>query len=110
MAELVIVTKGIPTSPYPLGMNWVTIGRSEDNNFQIVEISVSSRHCEVRFRDNELTVRDLQSTNGTYIDGKKISEGVLRPGQKLRLGDVELQLDVSKPPAKVSSTPMRVAT
>jgi CheY-like chemotaxis protein len=105
MAELVIVTKGIPASPHPLGSHWVTIGRSEDNNFQIVENSVSSRHCEVRLHNDELIVRDLLSTNGTYIEGRKISEGVLKPNQKLRLGDVELELDITKPAAQEPPAP-----
>jgi CheY-like chemotaxis protein len=62
-----------------------------------VENSVSGRHCEVRVRGEELAVRDLLSTNGTFIGGQKITEGVVKPGQTLRLGEVELRFESSAP-------------
>ncbi len=57
----------------------------------------------VRLLGEELVVRDLQSTNGTFVDDKKISEGIVKPGQTLRLGEVELQLEASESaPAETS--------
>jgi CheY-like chemotaxis protein len=97
MAKLVVITKGLPASAFELGANWATIGRGDDNTFQIVEASVSTRHCEVRLKDDELVVRDLLSTNGTFIGGKKIVDGVLKTGETLRLGEVQLQFDASTP-------------
>jgi hypothetical protein len=76
-----------------------TIGRVEDNLFQIAEPSVSSHHCEVLLRGNDVVIKDLDSTNGTFINGEKIAERVLQPGQTLRLGNVELRLDTGAPPA-----------
>src|ERR1700690_1292985 len=61
--------------------------------FQIAEASVSSHHCEVHLRGDEVLIRDLNSTNGTFINGEKIAESVLKPGQTLRLGNVKLKLD-----------------
>ena len=49
------------------------------------------------WRTGNLVVRDLQSTNGTFVDGKTVNEAILRPGQILRLGDVELKLDLTTP-------------
>jgi CheY-like chemotaxis protein len=95
MAKLVVITKGMTASSHELGGSWVTIGRHDSNNFQIVEQSVSGRHCEVKLRGDELLVRDLQSTNGTFAAGQKISEGVLKPGQTLRLGEVELRFEAA---------------
>jgi CheY-like chemotaxis protein len=95
MAKLVVINKTLTTMSHELGEKWVTIGRHDGNVFQIAEISVSGRHCEVRLRDGELVVRDLQSTNGTFADGKKISEGVVKPGQMLRVGEVELRFENS---------------
>jgi len=63
-----------------------TIGRLEDNTFQIAEPSVSSHHCEVLLRGNQVLVRDLNSTNGTYVSGEKVAEATVKPGQILRLG------------------------
>ncbi len=76
-----------------------TIGRVEDNIFQIAEPSVSSHHCEVVLRGNEVIVIDLNSTNGTFVNGEKVSEGPLKPGQILRLGQVEMRLETDAAPA-----------
>ncbi len=95
MAKLFVVTKGLAVSSHELGGDWVTIGRSDGNNFQVVEPSISGRHCEVRAQGNELSVRDLLSTNGTFINGKKISEGVVKPGETLKLGEVEFRYEPS---------------
>ena len=106
MAKLVILTQGLPVTgrAHELNVDRTTIGRVEDNMFQIAEPSVSSHHCEVHLRGNEVLIRDLNSTNGTFINGEKITESVLRPGQTLRLGNVELRLDTGAPPATAPAT------
>ena len=76
-----------------------TVGRVEDNSFQIAEPSVSSHHCEVLLRGNDVIIKDLSSTNGTYINGEKISESPIKPGQILRLGQVEMRLETDAAPA-----------
>jgi len=80
-----------------------TIGRVEDNMFQIAEPSVSSHHCEVVLRGQEVVVRDLGSTNGTFINGEKVSESPLKFGQILRLGQIEMRLEPDVAPAPASS-------
>jgi CheY-like chemotaxis protein len=97
MSKLVVINPGLTGLSHELGARWVTIGRAERNVFQIVETSVSGVHCEVLLRGNELAVRDLRSTNGTFIDGRTVTEGVLKPGQTLRLGEVELRLEIAAP-------------
>jgi CheY-like chemotaxis protein len=97
MPKLVVTNKTLTVMAHELGDKWVTIGRHDGNTFQIVEASISGRHCEVRLRGEELVVRDLLSSNGTFVDDKKIIEGVLKPGQTLRLGDVEMKLEASIP-------------
>ena len=95
MARLVVISPATAGGPYELGQTWATIGRADGNTFQIADASVSGRHCEVRWRDGELVVRDLLSTNGTFAGGRKITEGVLRAGQTLRVGDVQLRFEAS---------------
>jgi pSer/pThr/pTyr-binding forkhead associated (FHA) protein len=97
MAKLVVITKGLAAASHELGEKWATIGRADGNDFQIAEASVSGRHCEVKLRGEELLVRDLQSTNGTFAAGQKISESVVKPGQTLRVGEVELRFENSAP-------------
>jgi hypothetical protein len=77
-----------------------TVGRIEENTFQVADPSVSSRHCEVLLRGTEVVVKDLNSTNGTFIEGQQISgEAVLKPGQILRLGQVQMRLESGTPAA-----------
>src|SRR5689334_10706218 len=99
MAKLVLLSAGMTGRTHELKVDKTTIGRVEDNTFQIAEPSVSSHHCEVLLRGSDIVVRDLNSTNGTYINGEKISESVLKPGQTLRLGQIEMRLETGAPAA-----------
>jgi len=93
---------------HDLKVDTTTIGRVEDNTFQINEPSVSSHHCEVLLRGSDVVVKDLNSTNGTFINGEKVTETVLKPGQTLRLGQIEMRLETDSPaptpPKKTDST------
>lgn len=90
---------------HDLKVDKTTIGRVEDNTFQIAEPSVSSHHCEILLRGSDVVVRDLNSTNGTFINGEKVTETVLKPGQVLRLGQIEMRLETDSTPASASAIP-----
>jgi predicted component of type VI protein secretion system len=93
MAKLVVLSEGFTGLTCELKADKTTVGRLEDNAFQIPEPSVSSHHCELTRRATDLLVKDLNSTNGTFINGEKVVEAVLKPGQILRLGQVEMRLE-----------------
>jgi hypothetical protein len=94
MARLVLLSEGFTGRAYELKVPTTTVGRVPDNAFEIPEASVSSHHAEIHLRGTEVVVRDLNSTNGTYIAGERITgEAVLRPGQILRLGTVDMRLE-----------------
>ena len=95
MARLVVIDNGHLGLSHELGKHWATIGRASDNSFQILQTSVSGHHCEVRFADEVLTVRDLRSTNGTFINEKPVAEGTVKVGESFRVGDVELKVEAS---------------
>src|SRR5437667_154152 len=103
MAKLVLLSAGMTGRTHDLKTDKTTIGRVEDNTFQISEPSVSSHHCEVMVRGNEVIVKDLNSTNGTYINGEKITESPIKPGQILRLGQIEMRLETDATPAPGAS-------
>ena len=112
MAKLVILNQGMTGRSFDLNVERTTVGRVEDNTFQIADASVSSHHAEVLLRGTEVVVRDLNSTNGTFINNEKISEATLKSGQTLRFGQVEIKLDDGKPvsaPAPVVSAPAPAA-
>jgi hypothetical protein len=75
------------------GMN--TIGRNPTNDFRIPEASVSSFHCELEISDAGVFVRDLQSTNGTFINDQPVDQAQLLANQVLQLGTVTLRLEAA---------------
>jgi hypothetical protein len=86
------------------GLN--TLGRNPTNDFRIPDPSVSSFHAEISVSEEVIRVRDLGSTNGTYIDDERMEEGVLLPRHVLRLGNVKLQLEeVAVVPVVQSAAP-----
>jgi pSer/pThr/pTyr-binding forkhead associated (FHA) protein len=94
MARLVILSEGFTGKACELTVDKTTIGRVDDNSFPIPEASVSSHHCEVLLRGGDIVIHDLNSTNGTFINGLQVTgEVVLKPGQILRLGQVEIRLE-----------------
>src|SRR3954447_3518579 len=73
------------------GLN--SLGSGSSNAIQIEHPTVSDVHCQIEISDESVTVRDLGSTNGTFVDDEPVQQAVLRPGQRLRLGEVELLLE-----------------
>src|SRR5580704_2424495 len=97
MSKLVILNQGMTGRTFELNIERTTVGRVEDNTFQIADGSVSSHHAEIVLRGSDIVIRDIGSTNGTFINNEKITEAVLKPGQTLRFGQVELKIDDGKP-------------
>jgi len=97
MPRLVILSEGFTGTAFDLKTPTTTVGRVEENNIHIPDASVSSRHCEIDLRGAEVFVRDLGSTNGTFIDGNQVQEGALKPGQILRLGQIDIRLESGAP-------------
>jgi len=90
MAKLLIETPGIESSLIELKLGVNRVGRDPDADFPILHPTVSSFHCELILKEDGVMIRDLESTNGTFVDGRQIRETRLSAGQRVRLGDVEL--------------------
>jgi predicted component of type VI protein secretion system len=104
MARLVLLSEGFTGRSYQLKVEKTTVGRVSDNAFEIPEASVSSHHAEILLRGNDVVVRDLNSTNGTFINSQQITgEAVLKPGQILRLGTVEMRLETGEAPTAMAA-------
>ena len=105
MAKLQVLSGSLAGQSYELKVETTTVGRVEDNAFQIADPSVSSHHCEILLKGGDVVVRDLNSTNGSFIHGEKITESVLKAGQRLKLGNVELRIDDGTPMPAPSTAP-----
>ncbi len=90
MARLVVKSNGFGDEVIELHLRVNRLGRSPENDFPIEHPSVSAFHCEVLLDPDQVTVRDCDSTNGTFVGGEQVKEARLLAGQTLCLGDVEL--------------------
>jgi pSer/pThr/pTyr-binding forkhead associated (FHA) protein len=95
MARLSVKTDGLNARLIDLKLGANRIGRHPDNDFTIDHSTISSIHCEMVLKDSGVILRDLESTNGTFVNGQKIREVELAPGQIVRLGDVELLVETT---------------
>ena len=99
MPRLVLLSEGFTGRSYELKAETTTVGRVSDNSFEIPEASVSSHHAELILKGADVLVRDLNSTNGTFINGERVTEAILKSGQILRLGTIEMRLETAVPAA-----------
>jgi pSer/pThr/pTyr-binding forkhead associated (FHA) protein len=67
-----------------------TIGRSPGAEFMIEAALVSRLHCQLIATEDTLQVRDLGSTNGTFVNGKRVKAAELHEGDRLSVGRLEL--------------------
>ncbi len=73
------------------------IGRGDDCHLRTQSDAVSRRHCVIRAAENEVTIKDLGSRNGTFVNGEQVSqEAVLLDGDHLRVGPLEFQVTVEQ--------------
>jgi pSer/pThr/pTyr-binding forkhead associated (FHA) protein len=73
-----------------------TVGRAPRSDFIVRAALVSRLHCRLSATDDRLEVVDLASTNGTYVNGKRITRAILGAGDRLRVGRVELTVELAR--------------
>lgn len=94
MFTVVITEKGGAQRRMDFDKNEVTIGRVQGNDIILPKGNVSKRHSRIVLKDNRFIVVDLKSTNGTYVNGRKITSPlVVKPGDKIYIGDFILTVD-----------------
>ncbi|MFB6241067.1 MAG: FHA domain-containing protein, partial [Gemmatimonadota bacterium] len=81
----------------------LVLGRALDTDVHLEDAHVSRRHCRIEATGEHLRVTDLESANGTFIDGTAVDQGRLQPGQTLRVGPFVLEChlgeDTSREPS-----------
>ena len=76
----------------------VTVGRLPDNKVHLEHASVSGHHAILKLNGLDYTIQDLESTNGTRINGERITQQKLRRNDSVRLGNIELLYDSEHQP------------
>jgi hypothetical protein len=81
---------------FGLGDAKVTIGREPGNTIALTQdTTVSRRHAEIEKRGDGFVIRDLGSSNGTFVNGARITEQTLNPGDEVQLGSSRFRFEVS---------------
>jgi DNA-binding NtrC family response regulator len=71
----------------------IRIGARRGNDVQLSDSKVSGLHCEIRVDDRGYRLRDLDSTNGTYVSGLRINDVYIQPGAQIALGGTRLKFE-----------------
>jgi len=90
MAKLIISLSDEETREFELDQEQITIGRRANNDVQIENLAVSGRHAKIITILNDSFIEDLNSTNGTYVNGVLVKKQVLRNGDEVTIGKNKL--------------------
>jgi pSer/pThr/pTyr-binding forkhead associated (FHA) protein len=76
-----------PLPPFPLpGEGTVTLGRSSSCELRLHDVDTSRRHAEILCAASGCRIRDLASTNGTFVNGERVKERELKAGDRIEIG------------------------
>lgn len=103
--NLVMFTPKGKRKDFPLTKSTTVIGRGEKCDLRVPVLSVSRRHCELTLTDDGLNIRDLGSSNGTYVNSERINEAELEAGDRLVVGPVVFTVQVDGDPEQIEPTP-----
>jgi Nif-specific regulatory protein len=85
--KLTIIAGHRKGESFQLSGKKITIGRVSSNDIALKDSSVSREHCLIYKQKNQFFINDLESLNGTFVNGKKAKNTLLRHGDKIHLGD-----------------------
>ena len=91
--HLIILYPQTQFKQIPLSKGTVTLGRGQDADIRLDDELVSRKHCTIGFDGVHVTVTDLGSTNGTFVDGQPIQAAVLDSDNRLQLGKMVLKVE-----------------
>jgi pSer/pThr/pTyr-binding forkhead associated (FHA) protein len=101
MKVVLVMFKDEERREFPLEDERTVIGRRQDCQLRIPTKDVSRQHCAVLVESDTLVAKDLGSSNGTFVNGKRIAESKLQPGDRLRVGPVTFVVQIDGKPAEI---------
>jgi pSer/pThr/pTyr-binding forkhead associated (FHA) protein len=110
MTHRLLVNPGTPQAwEIQLKSGQNRLGRGEQNDFKVNHPSVSGSHCEIVVSSAGVLLKDLGSTNGTFVNRAPVHEALLQTGQHLHLGGVEMLFEATGPAGDPSPVTAPVA-
>jgi len=90
-AKLILSLNQSVLGEYPLDKERITVGRKPDNDVQVDNLAVSGKHAAIITILNDSFLEDLDSTNGTFVNGKLVKKHALKNGDVITIGKHELK-------------------
>src|SRR5947209_5954461 len=98
--SVILTEKGGSTQRLDFEAEEITIGRVDENDICLPKGNISKKHTRIVVKDGKVIVLDLKSTNGTYVNGKKLAgPQVISPADKVYIGDFILNVEPPEPGA-----------
>jgi len=97
-AFLIRVTQQGKAQAVPLNSNRTLIGRLDDCQVRVRSGKISRHHCEVVLEDGALKLRDLGSSNGTFLNQERIEEAELKAGDLIAVGSLVFLVQINGDP------------
>lgn len=88
---------------FPIEGEEVVIGRRQDCGLRVQTGDVSRRHCMIEINANEVEIQDLESANGTFVNGKRVEQATLTAGDKVKVGPVTFVVQIDGEPENISA-------
>lgn len=101
MKVVLVMFKEGQRRDFPLTGERTVIGRRSECTLRIPTSDVSRQHCALTIAGKELLVKDLGSTNGTFVNQKRVADYKLRAGDKLTVGPVTFTVQIDGMPATI---------
>ena len=109
MARLILKFELTDLKEVPIGGRPIAIGRAPDNDIQIDNLAVSDHHARVYGEAGRLVVEDLNSLNGTFVNGQRVELAVLRDGDSILIGKHHVVVEEGRDAALPLDTGRKVA-
>lgn len=91
--QLVVVDGPNRGKKLTLNKNVTKLGKRENNDLILTDKTVSRNHAEIEYTSDSFLLRDLGSTNGTFLNGSKVKEAYLSPGDLIKIGNSSLEFE-----------------
>ncbi len=87
---------------FPVASGGMLIGRRTDADLRIPLREVSREHCRLSLNGKKVILKDLDSSNGTFVNEQRVVQATLKPGDRIKIGSVVFTVQIDGQPAKIA--------
>lgn len=109
MKVVLVMYKDEERRDFPVAKGVTVVGRARECDLRIPTRDTSRRHCEITVSDKGVAVRDLNSSNGVFVNGRRVEESRLNAGDKLTIGPVRFIVQIDGKPATIKPSDTALA-